>query len=788
MLPGKSPRSRAGSCSILVLTLACALAPAAALAAANRSGDGDLSRRLTKLAQPPLRSASPARQARALDLARRGPGSLLRAGNRVLVEVRVNRRVRSSLDDLRRAGAKVVEVNPRYQRVTVAVKPGALGKLARVPHVAGTSVALAPVTAAVTPCFGDATSEGDTQLRAAEAREAFGVDGGGVTVGILSDSFNQDLAAPTHATKDVESGDLPGTGNPCEREDEVGVFDDTEPKGEDEGRAMGQIVHDLAPGAKLAFATAFKKTMFGFADNIRKLAEPVASGGAEANVIVDDVAYFEEPFFQEGPVGVAVQEVSESGVSYFSSAGNNNLRKGGNDFTSWEAPEFRDAAPTPCPIEEAGFGYAQHCMDFDPGPGVDTGFGITVGGGATLNVDLQWAQQWEGVTTDLDAYLVNSLGEVVADSEEFNVASTQLPFEFFFWKNPSKTSQTVQFAIDRCALESCENGGDKGTPRVKFVLMENGGGVQGTEYETSAEGDVVGPTIFGHNGAKDAVSVGAISYSTDVKSPAAEPEYFSSRGPVTHYFGPVTSGSPAPELPSPESLAKPDVVATDGGANTFFGSCFPDAWRFFGTSASAPHAAAIAALEREAKPAASPAEVSQAQREGAVPVGAFPSTAVGSGMLDAVATLEKLTGVTPPLSPPEAPPASVPCTPGEPEEEPQPEGPLPPSPGPGPGPGTSPGPSGSAEQPAPATFLRRHPPKVLRTAGRTAVAVFRFGSDQSGVVFLCKFDRGSSRPCPTRTVRRFGLGAHVLRVKARNGDGKVDSTPVFFRFRVEQVG
>ena len=36
---------------------------------------------------------------------------------------------------------------------------------------------------------------------------------------------------------------------------------------------MAQIVHDLAPGAKIKFATAFKPDLFGFAENIGKLAE-----------------------------------------------------------------------------------------------------------------------------------------------------------------------------------------------------------------------------------------------------------------------------------------------------------------------------------------------------------------------------------------------------------------------------------------------------------------------------------------------------------------------------------
>ena len=81
---------------------------------------------------------------------------------------------------------------------------------------------------------------------------------------------------------------------------------------------MAQIVHDLAPGAALDFATAFNGEL-GFAANIRALA------AAGAKVIADDVAYLEEPFFQDGPVAVAVDEVAAAGVSYFSAAGNDNL-------------------------------------------------------------------------------------------------------------------------------------------------------------------------------------------------------------------------------------------------------------------------------------------------------------------------------------------------------------------------------------------------------------------------------------------------------------------------------
>ncbi len=212
-------------------------------------------------------------------------------------------------------------------------------------------------------------------------------------------------------------------------------------------------------------------------------------------------------------------------------------------------------------------------MDFDPSEaGVDDTFGITVEAADELLLDLQWAEPWNGVETDLDAFLLDDKGELVKVggfpvlSSDDNVVGTQRPFEFLGWENEGP-EQEVQLVINRYSGVS---------PRLKSILTENGRGVSATEYPESAEGDVVGPSVFGHAGATAAVTAGAVRYDDSSK-----PEFFSSRGPVKHYFGPVIGKSPAAPI-AEQAIAKPDLAATDGGANTFFGNFQAGVWRFFG--------------------------------------------------------------------------------------------------------------------------------------------------------------------------------------------------------------
>src|SRR5262249_55052092 len=121
---------------------------------------------------------------------------------------------------------------------------------------------------------GKATSQGVATVHA-DKLNAIGLTGQGITVGILSDSYNTvpNTVTKIHAAQDIKSGDLPGPGNPLGHTQPIVVINEDPVAGTDEGRALLQIVYDVAPDAKLCFATAFTGEV-QFAVNIVKLADP----------------------------------------------------------------------------------------------------------------------------------------------------------------------------------------------------------------------------------------------------------------------------------------------------------------------------------------------------------------------------------------------------------------------------------------------------------------------------------------------------------------------------------
>jgi len=425
------------------------------------------------------------------------------------------------------------------------------------------------------PVYVPASSVGTTTSQAVEALNTetvltdLGIDGSGVTIGVLSDSYDRRGNA---AAVDIASGDLPGAGNPLGYTQEVLVLeDDLAFFNIDEGRAMMQLIHDIAPGADLAFHTAFISEV-SFANGIIELAE------AGADVIVDDVIYFAEPMFQDGVIAQAVDTVVADGVAYFSSAGNNG----------------RDAYESA--FVASGVNALQgELHDFDPGPGVDVLQSITVPQGQGFSLSFQWDQPFgslgsEGSASDVDIFLIDQTAdgfEIVASAATNNLGGD--PLEILSFTN------TGNFEDDEFFLAISTFDGD--TPDLmKYVLFADSG-VEINEYDTASG------TIYGHANAAGAQAVGAAFYQ-DTPAFGVDPaqiESFSSAGTTPILFD--TEGN---RLDEPEVRLKPEIVAPDGTNTTFFfpgedpeGDGFPN---FFGTSAAAPHAAAVAALMIAASP------------------------------------------------------------------------------------------------------------------------------------------------------------------------------------------
>jgi subtilisin family serine protease len=595
------------------LVVQFAASPQAGALPIVRKAVGPLSARLAVLAKAGEMVANRAVIMRALSLPEQGPGSLLAdpAGN-PLVYIRLARVDAHSRSALSTAGARIIHASERYGVVTALVTPNQLAAVAAAPGVVAIQEALAPMvqlpvrssarpavalavpkTSPVCPA-GSVVSEGDTQLGAARARERFGVDGSGVTVGVLSGSFDVETTTQLNAADDISTGDLPGVGNPCGYTTPVQVLAESRVGfGRDEGRAMSQIVHDMAPGAALAFATA-SDGMYAFADNIRRL-----RGVGRADIIVDDYYYPEEPFFQDGPINVAIRDVVQDGAIYVTSGGNINVTdSSGRPIGSYEAPAYR---PSECPtLKEAGGNTVipgVDCHDFDAGDGVNTRIGMTLPASGLIVLNFQWSEPWFGVATDLDIFLVDEQNTVLGQSINGLGPS---PFELIGYSNSTGAPQQLYLIAGRTS---------GATPRLKFVVGSAALAappISWLQYADLRSIDQFGPTMTDHALSVDAITVGAAPYND-----AHRTAPFSSHGPAAVYWAPVESIRAAPPLPEPSVRAKPDVIATTGARTTFYGRtmlggprCNPaepasSECRFFGTSASAPHAAGVLALVKQ---------------------------------------------------------------------------------------------------------------------------------------------------------------------------------------------
>ena len=508
------------------------------------------------------------------------------SGN-VQVYIHLENSTDATLQQLRDLGATIEVTNSDRNVVQAWVPASALDQLAAL----GAVQEITPPDYGVTKT-GSVNTEGDGLHRADLARVFSGLTGSGVRVGVISDGVDAWQTARA-------SGDLPSS---------IEIDPDL-PGSDHEGTALLEIVHDLAPGAQLAFSGA--PTSLDMVESILWLANE-AFDGEGADIIVDDLGYYNEPYFEDGAVALAAADAVAGGAVFVSAGGNNADKHYDGQFS------------------DDGNGY----HDFDPSSATDIALRIDVG----LWVTLQWNDQFGSSGNDYDLFLCPpglkpvkfNLQNGVCESSTRGQDGNDDPRESI----STVFSRFTGYPVGDVYIRKYEDGDED--KRLKLFVLSG----EVLEHGV-AEGGIVG-----HPAAGGVLAVGAIGASEPGND---EPESLSDRGQTKIFF------------PNEETRNKPDVMGIDGVLVTGSGGFGSPASgvrgnRFFGTSAAAPHVAGIAALVMEARRKATPNAtrktvadtVTQKLRDTAIDLGEQDSDGYskvfGYGRADALAAIESVAG------------------------------------------------------------------------------------------------------------------------------------------------
>lgn len=430
----------------------------------------------------------------------------------------------------------IVNCNKEKGLVAAWVEVDKLASIAALGDVKSIYPVLPPTTNS-----GSINSQGDSLHKADLFRNLTDIDGTGLKVGVISDGVDHWEAAK-------ESGDLPS----------INVISNTQ--GGDEGTSMLEVVHDIAPGASLYFHDHGSNVM-QFTQAIKNL---VDSG---CKIILDDVNWPTEPFFEDGFVASYVNSIiSGKNIIYISSAGN----YGNNHYQG----VYKDYLTLVHKDE-------YHFHDFDSSIAGLQSMPIRVEAGESTSIVLQWDDKFGSSSNDYDLFLRNNSDIILGTSEVTQTGSND-PVEVLKWTNNSNTSQVVYVDVRKW----------KGDAK-NIEMYVQGGTVE--KYNVKAD------SIFGHAAIPDVITVGAVNASKPNEIVASSSQ------------GPVTINNPQKQVRN-----KPDVCGIDGVSVTGAGGV-PNT--FSGTSAAASHVAGIAVLVWSQYPAKSAAEIRTMINKGTVDLG-----------------------------------------------------------------------------------------------------------------------------------------------------------------------
>ena len=380
------------------------------------------------------------------------------------------------------------------------------------------------------------------------AFETYGRTGAGVKIGVISDSV--DYLADLQA-----AGELP----------EVTVLADVEGSGE--GTAMLKIVHDVAPGAELFFASGSAEGSF--------LGALEHMSDVNVDIIVDDLTYVDAAPFQLDQRAMAVQAIIDSGVIYFSSAGNQGNRSQSSVYEG-------DYVPGIGPLDLQG--YADLHLYIDPEDG-NSWANTALANGI---ICLYWADPIGASANDYDLVLLDTSLEIVGVSNTIQDGS------------PGSDPRECLNAQRGEAIVILRNQGAEIRPI--FLAINGPDRKPAMIYTTDG-------TIRGHQAVPDVFTVAASTVpATGTFTPDSQVAGYSGSGNRRLFFEP--NGSPiTPDnytFSGGSIIQKPDITAA-AGVNISVPGFAP----FNGTSAAAPYAAGIAALLLEDRPNLTSSELRQ---------------------------------------------------------------------------------------------------------------------------------------------------------------------------------
>ena len=304
------------------------------------------------------------------------------------------------------------------------------------------------------------------------------LSGAGVKIGILSNSFD----VGGGEAGDVAAGDLPPG---------VTILLEGPSDADDEGRAMAEGIHRIAPGAQLYFYSADDGES-SFAAGIVDLYDQ------GCRVIVDDVTYLDESFFQPGSdLDQAIDYVVAHGATYLTSAGNS----GALFYEAAFAPVATTIGGSAVTAENFGGGALQ---------------ALTIQGGKTIQISLEWDQPYAtfgeggGATSSLALELLLN-GVVVATSvnQRGAIGSSvgQDPAQLLTYTSAGGAASAYQLAV-------VENGGSVAPTLFKYVAYV-------TSYSDLTIDDpkagIGSGSVVGHHQDPNAITVGAANYAADAR-------------------------------------------------------------------------------------------------------------------------------------------------------------------------------------------------------------------------------------------------------------------------------